>query len=389
MSIKKEITAGICLTETLEDNGNYNLVASAITPWHAISIDALIFYLQDKGIDINAAITICAHRQTGFAIDERFFVNDCATYYLDSGLRNNDTHIKKGVKTQLSIWKRICNVGNYYYSVFKYAICSKEKVPLYYVDRLPSVKLVWYFCNNNRKVVICYSDEGVATYMGTLKARVPIYHQSKGFNGFREYVRFYLIGNKLFCAMHKKETSKIFKQKPWGLVVNKTILPYYIKVFDRLNKKFELDLDKNIISRSIIICTSAWDRDRIKEQEDFVVLKRVCDFLIGQGNRLLLKTHPRDKFFETKIKDLGCDLLDTKGVPIECVCAYSMPKAIISFSSTALITAKVFWNISSICISDMLDRCKIDPFYLNEIDCFKRTFSKHIKFVKNELEVRL
>lgn len=360
-------------------DGDYNLVAVAITPWHAISIDALILYLQAKDIKIKAAISILPHYKTGYAINENYFINKCSTYYLYSYKELS----KEKTFDNASIIKKLKNLTKHYWCIFRDEFLLRNNGNLYYASSIHYATKIRKCSEKQQKhVIICSSEEGVATYMGTMKASQIKYRRGVGLKNI-----IFDMADLWYMIIHSKETCKILKKNIWGWSVNQRIIPYYRKVFDCLNEKFGCHIDKNMLSQSIIVCTTAWERDLIYKNEDYEVLKKVCKYLEGCGYNLLLKTHPRDEFYKTKVEELGCSLLNSGGMSIECICEYCTPKAIISFSSTALITAKIFWNIPVFCLSDMLDRQNIDPFYLNEIDCFKRTFYRQVKFVKSVTEI--
>ena len=167
------------------------------------------------------------------------------------------------------------------------------------------------------------------------------------------------------------------------MTVNFKIIPYYKKAFKICCDFRNIDVKKTEIEKSVIICTTAWERTHIIDDEDLRVLRDVCNYLNSMGVRLFLKTHPRDKYFISKSTDLGCEILETKGFVLESIFSFATPMAVISFSSTTLVTANLIWNIPVFCLSKMLDRTKISSYYLNEIDGFYRTFKRNICFVDN------
>ena len=161
--------------------------------------------------------------------------------------------------------------------------------------------------------------------------------------------------------------------------INKLVAQSYLDIikqkYDSQNSLFE----KN----SILICTTAWHREDITANEDYLILKKTVDLFKMKGYKIYLKTHPRDNFFEKKASEI-CDKQLDASLAIECVyCQEILPKYIISFSSTVLVTAKIFTGIQPICLTDLLDRKAISSFYLNEIDAFKSTFRDFVYFPNN------
>lgn len=382
--LRREIHTTCPWLEAAKDDVNYNLVVVAFTPWHALSIDALILYLRQQHVQVNAAIVITAHPQTGFAIDETFFTNDCATYYYDSffhdeAIRNEKPVIKNQVNRIKGIW-------NYYKGVFS----KRSSLPiLYYVtNSYPWMMVVRRLQSElHKNVIITYSEEGVASYMGTLAD--PNQMKIRGLRELRDFIRYQVFGNYVYRAFHPKVSMKIFHKGLFGLRINTSVLPYYRESFAALNRQKRLKIDSSLIEQSIIICTTAWDRKQVYDDEDLRVLKNVCDYLRCRGVNILLKTHPRDTFFAQKADMLDAQLFETDAFPMECICEACRPKGIISFSSTILVTAKVFWNIPTCCLADMLDISKVGEIYKKEVQCFKRTFEKFTQFISSPEDISL
>lgn len=379
---RREIHTTCPWLEAAKDDVNYNLVVVAFTPWHALSIDALILYLRQQHVQVNAAIVITAHPQTGFAIDETFFTNDCATYYYDSffhdeAIRNEKPDGKKQVNRIKGIW-------DYYKGVFSK---SSNLQTLYYVtNSYPWMMVVRRLQSELQKnVIITYSEEGVASYMGTLAD--PNRMNIRGLIDLKDFVRYQVFGNYVYRALHPKVSMKIFHKGLFGLRINTSVLPYYRESFAALNRQKRLNIDSSLIEQSIIICTTAWDRKQVRDDEDLLVLKNVCDYLRCKGVNILLKTHPRDTFFAQKANQLSSQLLDIESFPMECICEACRPKGIISFSSTILVTAKVFWDIPTYCLADMLDMSKVGETYQNEVACFRRTFKNFTQFISLPEEI--
>ena len=64
-----------------------NFIATAITPWHAIGVDACVLKLIDDGIDVSGIILIEMHTVGGYVIDESHFTNSqCSVYFVEKPL---------------------------------------------------------------------------------------------------------------------------------------------------------------------------------------------------------------------------------------------------------------------------------------------------------------
>ena len=360
------------LVSSLNDE-KINFVAKAVTPWNVISIDALLFALSDHGIKINAQIAIAEHYTAGYMIDESSFVNCCSSYFKLPFSGNTDS-LPRGRLGMTSYYKLISGLGSrkkgkiIYYSTYNHTV--PEGALIESLARLTS-----------RPTSICYSEEGVGAYMGTFDKSFQGVSGIHSVGELRAYIRYNVFGHYLFSLFHRNYTSLLFHDTLFGLRVNSSVLKYYRQVFDLRHSLGSIRIDPKVIEGSILVCTTAWRRNEIQFDEDINVLREVCSSLSNSGYNLLMKPHPRDKVFETYASEFNCRVLVSEGKTLEDICSIAHPKAVISFSSTTLVNATIFWGIPSFCLSDMLNRGNISPFYLDEIDSFKGTFKRYCRFV--------
>ena len=385
--MKKNIHSWNDILSLVQSDRSINFTAIAVTPWNALSIDALLLFLAAKGIKIKAIIVIAEHYSAGYMISPSCFTNNCADYYYLPFSHNQNHNIPLPEENKKLI-SRIHDFFEFYKLVFGFQ--SYKEDTLYYSTfnhSFPDAILLQRLKKVGRRIVICHTEEGVGAYMGTFDNTYPPLKKIKSFAGIHDYIRNIFFGKVVYRKLHKTYNSLTLIQNYRGLQINKEIIPYYRAIFRLRNKELSISIDKEEIRKSIIICTTAWRRNEIKENDDLRVLIDVCNYLWEQGEHLLLKTHPRDAFFIKKADILHCKVLNTSGLSMESLCEYACPKAIVSFSSTTLINPRIFWNIPTFCISDMLNRGNISNFYLDEIDSFKQTFKKFVVFINSSQEL--
>lgn len=368
-----------------------NFVAKAVTQWNALSIDALIFFLQDRGYNINASIVIAEHHKASYLITESFFTNSCAHYYrLPYSVQKEQDNNHEAVSGTRS---KIREVIDYYKKVFTFCKISPSKDILFYstfYNNTPDAVLLQQLGDFGRPIVICQTEEGIGgTYLGSFFKLYPSFRELHSFKELHGYIRTVFFGKILYRKLHTNINSLTFKDTITGLKINSRILPYYRKAFELRNKKINIDVEKELIESSVIICTSSMNRELVKENEDLKVLQKVCENLHTRGYNLLLKPHPRDTFFPTQIERLHCELLNIPDISLESLCEYAKPLAVISFASTVLVNPSIFWNIPTFCISDMLNSGKIDQFYVDEAVKFKQTFHEFVHFVSSVKEIQI
>ena len=370
------------ISDILLGNKHLNFFATAVTPWNALSIDALLLFLTSQGIEINALIVIAEHYQAGYMIDETFFTNSCSKFVFlpyDKELNHQRFPFSPPRITP----------KKFYSSVFKNT--PQQDQDLFYYSTfnhtIPEALIAYNLRPLERPICICYTEEGVGAYMGTFDKTYPTFYHIHSLGELRSFIRYKIFGRYVFRFFHKTFNSLIFKRTLYGLKVNKGIVPYYRNVITKQFLKLPLDNVSTLQEQSIIICTTAWRRNEILDNEDLRVLNEVCTHLAQNGYHLLLKTHPRDTYFATQEKYLRCELVTNTSLSLEVLCSQQKPLAIVSFSSTTLITSHIFWDIPVFCITDMLNRSKISSFYLDEIDSFKRTFYRHVIFISSPEDI--
>lgn len=379
--------------EIVRKNHTINFIAKAVTQWNALSIDALLFYLESKGYIINAAIIIAEHYSSGYLIDESFFTNKCAKYFLlsyksQTEEKNNkcDNRKVEGIKQKLS------DAIDFYKIIFTpRSFCINKKDVLFYSTfdyTIPDSIIIQKLGNMGRPIVTCRTEEGIGPYMGTFNKAYVVIPKIWNLKEIHGYFRAVFMGRIVYRFFHKTYNSLTFKHTLRGLKRNKSIIPFYHKVFSIRNTIVRPQIDKNLMANSVIICTASWKRHLIENDEDLIVLRMVCDNLHRRGFSLLLKAHPRDLFFPTKLVELHCTLLDVPGLSMESLCEFSKPKAVISFASTTLVNPSLFWNIPTYCVTDMLNRNNVKA-YIDEIDSFKRIFKNFVHFVKSPDEIKV
>lgn len=395
--VKGEISNFREILNLISKHSNINFIARVISPFHASSVFASILWIEEtKNVKIKPIIVIAKHSVNGFVINESFFKSIEADLYFEDAQHeyasNNNEYrsiskIKKKVKRARLFLKK-------YSFFFKGIIRKNNKQELYYYTHgIHDEYISEGICDLGRRPIFLLGEEGCASYIGTAYWEsfppCPKPTSRDGIYKFRHFLRDVVFYRFAIKHMHEYHNCRLFISKSKKLIPNKDLIPYYEKAFKMCYDIVSLDVDKNDIEQSVILCTTAWYRDKIKEDEDLRVLKRICGFIREKGFHIFLKLHPRDTYFASKIEDLGCDLLDTKGLVLESVFTWSKPKAVISFSSTALITAKLIWNIPVYCLSKMLDREMIDEFYLEEIDGFYNAFEDNVKFIYDANEIIL
>lgn len=359
------------LIQILKNNPRINYIARAVTPWQALGVDSAISFLAEQGLSPQEGVSIVVpHKKTGFCCNETIFSNESQHKFCVDILNHGLNKVYKNVLLYLFLF------GNFF---------RKKKKDFYIIGATPDSLLASIvFClKTNRHIKFLLIDDGAAKYMNTLKAARP----REGLINILKYIHFSYFGGSFIEKYHDVFHFQMLLSINGQWTSNASVVSQYKNVLNLKKNKICNITFEGPPENTFVICTTAWDRSLVADNEDLKVLLRICSFLHEKGYNLILKTHPRDSFFEKYSNELHCANIEFGQIPMETICAQNHFRGIISFSSTILYTANILFNIPTYCISDMLCRNKIDAFYLNEIDRFKENFVALTKFIKKETEI--
>lgn len=355
-----------------------NFIGSAVTPWHAHSIDCAIHYLQDKGIRINSVILIkpaVKQGETCYLLSESNFTTRGCKYFKISP--NYDTR-------PLALIKLLIHE---YHSVKWYNRQYCEKKEKFVYIAAPWFLDIYNFTQLYQSLDSSYGfrlmlvEEGLSSYFPKINTKAHNWNMLKvNKRGIRLLMSFLLsIFNKTIRQRFMNHTEwtnlNLLVETNGKLQPNTVSIKYYQQVltyYTILNKK---KLPVENLNGCIVICTMAYLHSEIQDREDVNVLLRVVQVLRQKGLTIYLKPHPRDIDYRNRYAELGCQFLD-------CPCSVeslfvSSPKirAVISFSSTSLVTAQILFGIKGFSVLHILDKRKFGMYIQEEMDSFLYCFS--------------
>ena len=348
-----------------------NFIASAITPWHAIGVNALLERLLDKGVKINPLFIVLQSPNKEYLLDAKSFSYDTGhVYILD--------YSKK-------IGSKFDHITGPFHSVINF---FKNRKLLNYQDEIyianpwyPDFNRVNWVLKHNKflKIKYCIVDEGAATYMPTSEPILKAFSDNKSYVKALLFIYSFYIQNKLLFNIIKKTDSfinmNIFIRTKKTLILNEAALKYYKKI---LNTSISPNTNIDSFSSTVLIGTMAFPRNCIYNNEDLVFLKKLVNQIKAQGYIPVIKPHPRESDSLTHYAELNCRILDNS-TPLEMLFNSKFkPKAFISFSSTSLLNAKLFYDINCLSIINLLNLKNFHKTYKDEMTSFKKVFANHI-----------
>lgn len=358
------------LEKLVKQNPDINFVSFAVTPWHITGIEAALLWMQERGEKPNGVCLVTPHYRSGIVCDVNTYKNGFSKKFL---FISDKKRPYSWIKNRYLLMK------------FAYRDVSKKKkdenlyliAPSYNID----IGMYLYRLLRHRHVVHLITEEGVGTYLGTLKIEVPppTFGLSSTIKNPRNLSKWQHYRIKKYIDKHHeiKDLRLFFQDDDGSVRVNEEIAPFFKKAIENEASKTSNRLKETDLSDKVLLCTGAWIRDKVFDDEDYRVLRAVCDDLHRRGYEIFLKLHPRDNFFVDHAAELHARVFDVP-CSLEVLCAVNPPKAIVGYSSTALVTANLFWNIPAFCLCGMLDQSKLDILYQKESLNFSSVFKRYL-----------
>ena len=364
--------------ELLKTNRKCNFIAIAITPWHALGINAAIKKLQTLGLELHGYIFVHAHSLTGYAVNERDFTIDenieiKYTHYENTNIRNK-------VMTYLSVLfnkkKKIESSDDIY------VVCP-ETPSWMFVDIVNKA-----YSNKKTKFIII--NEGIASIsFKTIKglyekeSEVQVAKSGRESNIVFLYIRIIvkLLLERIIEYKEKKNESlldwDLFSRKNKEIFINSDIKRYYLETLKEQSAEIDVDAKYNgciLLNPQLL---EQYEGSLIDKDEK--PIKCCVDFAKKNGIPIVIKPHPRDRNID-RFSSYNCLIEENKNLPQELIMAAisEKPLCIISESSTSLITMNALFGIPSISYAKISIKEDIPEYSKQNLNNFIRLFSKTI-----------
>ncbi len=374
--------------------GDIDFVGGAISIWHAAGLDAFAYDLSERtGKRIKGVVIIEPHPQNGIVLRAEDFA--CREF------ADVEFLVIEYGKNYVSFFKRLICLAGMILRTFVgaiYSIGCKGGREIYLISTI-TPKNYFFECFVDKKLrdvctpVFVQIDEGLATYMSHRVWNVlgKVEHKNDsvffGATGFR-IMRFLY---KKFVSVIMKgitcENRFLFSDKDVVLTENKLVAASYKKVFFLRGSK--LNIMKSDVS--VLVLTQAFSEyGQIREDKMLGLVEKVIKCCYKAGLRVAIKTHPREDSGKYVRLSAGynVEIIDNK-VAAEDLFQDSGVKCVIGFTSTALLSAKVVFDIFSVSLIDLVSKETDDEYLLLTRVYLKSTAQKILYFVKDFDELRL
>ena len=331
--------------------------------WQAIGADAFIYELSKKKENqIPKGIIIIVPQSLGFTLNESFFscvkYSDVQFHFLDEKPGSFIIVIKQ-------IFKFLLSIKNINHN-------RKENKKIYFGSVLNiDLNLISLFINKNLSFkyhpAFFLIESGIGTYNPRKIWKNIIsgyvlrnYNKLNKRNRLKLYIKLKssfiitdLIENTLFKLVNTKKMF-LFDKKDDVLFPNPVNIQLYKNVLKKRNDF--INLEKEDIF-AILVTAPDIEEGRIGSDEELKFLEKVISLVISKNLNLAIKPHPKEsldkyEYFLSKFSVNKFKII-SKGIPVEDLFLQYNIQCIIGYSSTALVNARVLYDIPVISLIDI------------------------------------
>lgn len=368
---------------------NCNFIAFCITSWHLLGVRAFLQYLHEHNVDVKGFICISAHKDSGYVLNE-----NSVQFY--EGVE----YIKLIASTKNVVSKAAGQVSDFL-TIDRIRTRGLEKVYIVSPWR-PNFEWCAYLSKvmKGKEIQAVVVDEGLAEYIDEKDKNVHSYNRisvSAAYHYFKDkYFKSKLetiMTERGFVTQFSllKTNSSADVTKTGRYIENEFAIQYYKKSLQTDSVVDEHKL--HAYASAVIINTQPFiEAGELLTENDLKLLTEVVKIFSKEGTRVVLKPHPRETNvgrYQVLAAEGNCVIDTDNKVSQESILSQlkEKPKAIIGFTSTTLLTAKLFYDIETVSLVNCMDRSDFADFQQPTIYNFTESFRHVIHCIENVNEL--
>lgn len=355
----------------IRKNKDSSFLALVRSAWHAMGLIAVIKKMDQRGIRIKGLVLI-EESEAGILVSDTLFQNlgEIEVYRVPL----NSICVPYSIKDIQKIAHplRTTLLQESFFVIFPFR-------PHYDMMKIASDMTEKQIC----AIII---DEGLGTYM---RNDFEWYHGEVG--GAIDPKKIY----QNFFSKYCKERLALFILRRKGLVKNFNLFlidakgslyrnPQIAKYYPQVIREYFREKDRVSICQKyenavMIVLQKYHVENKIRNDEDLHILRKICKYLTEKGEHVIVKPHPRE-LEHGRYMELGCEIDPDSGIPAETIfeTLSIKPKCIIGITSTVLVTGPFFWNIPAISMLNLFDPKQIETELRSEFRTFNKRFSAYV-----------
>lgn len=202
---------------------------------------------------------------------------------------------------------------------------------------------------------------------------------------FNHYCKYIII--EPIILYFKEINLRLFTKTKNKLYKNNEAIKIYKEIIMMRNKDFskQKDLKINENTKNVLIITQPLFEHNSREIKfEKELLYKIINILLQKNIKIIIKPHPRENIIKYKEykKNTHISVINKK-MPVEEIIEYLNPKLVLGYSSTALVTSKILFNIRSISISNLIINNVETPFAKEHIRQFQEIFKDIVNCINN------
>lgn len=361
------------IIEKIKSDAKVNFVAFVRTPWHALGCNASLLKLKEQGEELHGFIVLS---KDSYDCENPLLSKDNFKALSDNKigfelLYFNGNAFSSSVLDNIKIkLQSLSYLANHKKGKRKIYVLNPMHINDIFITRLKKIV-------PDSDIVNVVIDEGLGVYMRSgFNWAVEQYHNTKS---IKEFVRmiFDLQKKRLYVKKSIKRSeyinNNILLKNNGRFDENKAVASYYRRVIDcgKVSAKKYAGY-----SNSVVISAQLYFEDnQIKNNADLELYKKIISALSEKNIGVVFKPHPRDKDL-SRYDCLGCFVDADNTVSQEAILASLdiKPKAVLSFTSTSLVTSSIFYGVKMASLNSLLPKEDVQLTLLNEFANFKKAF---------------
>jgi len=377
---------------------NINFIGFLVSPFHALGIDAYLYELLKKSKNLKGLIFIGPHPKSGFIVNEKDLrcseFTDVEIIYIenDNYLRNKNN------------FEKISNGINMLIGLLNIMLSKKYSKRELFILTIMNINISILSIFSNKKVLRAYHprfvliDEGIGTYMSKQVWKLEKNYINSSLDDksiFLRLKRLFVVFLLKMASQYKNiEKRFLFYSRKDDICVNEHVIASYKKIIE-INKNHIKNSDIINLAKYInggkfvILATQPFlEYNQIKLFNYMGILDKLFKILNKRNLKIVLKPHPREseKKYGKIFKNYKDIYICTKSFLLEEM-LYLNPIKIIGFTSTSLVTAKLFYEIESISLVNIIIKNTNDSLINARSSEFKSKFKKYVRFINNFKEI--
>ena len=377
---------------------NINFIGFLVSPFHALGIDAYLYELLKKSKNLKGLIFIGPHPKSGFIVNEKDLrcseFTDVEIIYIenDNYLRNKNN------------FEKISNGINMLIGLLNIMLSKKYSKRELFILTIMNINISILSIFSNKKVLRAYHprfvliDEGIGTYMSKQVWKLEKNYINSSLDDksiFLRLKRLFVVFLLNMASQYKNiEKRFLFYSRKDDICVNEHVIASYKKIIE-INKNHIKNSDIINLAKYInggkfvILATQPFvEYNQIKLFNYMGILDKLFKILNKRNLKIVLKPHPREseKKYGKIFKNYKDIYICTKSFLLEEM-LYLNPIKIIGFTSTSLVTSKLFYEIESISLVNIIIKNTNDSLINARGSEFKSKFKKYVHFINNFKEI--